>query len=168
MNHQQPLPLLQDIGLFKRTECSCKICRENCKIIPGYLIWNDFAAIYQHMNPSVSFTEFIKLYFLASDGAIVMKEGNVFRIGTIVPRRNDKGFCVFFSNSERCLIHKVAPFGCRYFDCKQTRMEADERTKFGLNLIREDVDYKHVWNVLKHHKLIAIPPEEARRKFKNG
>lgn len=165
MNQLQPL--LQPItGIhFKRTICSCKICRNNCKVIPGYLIWNDLISIYHYMNPIVEFTQFIKLYFLASKGAIVMKEGNIFRIPTIVPKRYDDGSCIFLTNEEKCIIHPVAPFGCRYFDCKQTKEEADEISKFGLTIIRINDDYKNVWSFLFHNNLIAIPPEEIRKGF---
>ena len=155
-------------GLFKRTICSCSICRDNCKIIPGYLIWNDFRDIYSFMNPAVSFEQFIKLYFLASQGAIVGVADKIFRIPTIVPKRNEKGYCIFLDTNERCKIHKVSPFGCKYFDCQQTKQEADNISAFGLNLIIKDKEYGQMWQNLFDNKLIAIPPEQARKGFYNG
>jgi Fe-S-cluster containining protein len=165
MKAQQPQ---QAIGqLFNRTECSCQMCKNNCKVIPGYLIWSDLREIYSFLNPTVNFEQFIKLYFLASKGAIVGVADKIFRIPTIVPRRNNKGYCIFFDNNERCKIHKVSPFGCRYFDCKQTKQEADNISAFGLNLIIKDKEYSQVWQKLFEDGLIAIPPEQARQQFVN-
>lgn len=150
---------------FKRTICSCNICRTNCKVIPGYLIYNDLINIYHFINPVVKFEQFIELYFLASDGAIVMKNCNIFRIPTIVPKRNNQGYCIFLTNEEKCKIHSVAPFGCRYFDCKQTKEEADYISKYGLSSILENTVYKDIWLHLKNKNLVAIPPEQTRKNF---
>ena len=150
---------------FKRTICSCNICRTNCKVIPGYLIYTDLTNIYQFINPVVKFEQFIELYFLASDGAIVMREGKIFRIPTIVPKRNNQGSCIFLLIGDKCKIHSVAPFGCRYFDCSQTKEEADYISKYGLSNILENTVYKDIWLHLKNKNLVAIPPEQARKNF---
>jgi Fe-S-cluster containining protein len=151
-------------GGLKRTFCSCEICKENCKIIPGYLIPNDLNAIYNFMNPTVKFIDFIKLYFLASPGAIVMKDGNIFRIPTIVPARNKKtNYCIFFTKDEKCFIHKVSPYGCRYFDHSQTREEGENISKYGLNQIIISRGYNEIHYQLWSNNLRAKPPEELRK-----
>ena len=47
----QPVQQHQLGGLpFKRTICSCNICRTNCKTIPGYLLYDDLINMYFKVN----------------------------------------------------------------------------------------------------------------------
>jgi len=157
---QQPV---QCGGLpFERTYCSCNECREYCKLMPGYLILDDVIAIYHYLNPAVSFNQYYKLYFLASPGAIVMKNGKIGRIGTLVPRRKLNGNCIFFTAEQKCQIHPVAPFGCRYFDHSTTKKKGDSISQVGLELIFKSKKYFEIWKELCIEKLYAIPPEKLR------
>jgi len=167
---QQAQPQQQVIGKhnLNRNICACDICKTNCKIIPGYLVFQDILNIYNYYNPVIGFTCFIQLFFLASPGAIVMKNENIFRIPTIVPTRNKKtNHCIFFTSDEKCSIHHISPFGCRYFNCKQTEEEADNISKLGLNNIINDLEYKKIWITLNENDLIAESPEKLREKL-NG
>lgn len=155
---------------FIRNVCSCKQCKENCKIIPGYLAPDDCIAIYGYLNPVVKFIDFAKLHFLASPGAIVMRNGEILRIPTIVPARNkETGYCIFFTKEEKCRIHPVAPFGCRYFAHFQSIEESNAISKVGLYSIIDSLNtggsYIKLWQELWNNDLRAIPPEELRKRF---
>lgn len=164
--HTQPQQQVHGGHNFSRNICDCKICKENCKIIPGYLAPDDCVAIYGYLNPAVSFVKFTKLFFLASPGAIIMKGGELYRIPTIVPARNKTtDHCIFFTNDEKCSIHPVAPFGCRYFAHFQSGEEADAITKVGLYNIIISLSYAKLWDELWKNDLRAKPPEELRKRF---
>lgn len=172
MNQQHQTRLRACIGPpFKRTICACNVCKQNCKTIPGYTLFEDIVDIYYYITPLINFIDWCKLFFLASPGAIVgIKEGEelkMFRIPTIVPKRNNKGYCIFLKEDEMCSIHPVSPFGCKYFDCKQTREEGDNISKYGLSSIINDIQYKNLWEILYANGLIAKGPEELRKEL-NG
>jgi hypothetical protein len=161
---QVQLQPLQVFGNLKRNICSCEQCKSYCKTMPGYATYKDILNIYQYYNPAITFTNWIKLCFLASPGAIVMKGGKIFRIPTIVPARSKKtGHCIFFTPKEKCSIHDFSPFGCRYFDCKQTKEEGDKISKIGLNNIINEPEYTKIWITLNTYNLISPPPEELRK-----
>jgi hypothetical protein len=97
-----------------RTNCSCKMCRLNCKVMPGYLIPADL----ERMIPAGADPfRWAEENLLASPGALVMKRGKSFRIPTLVPATKPDGSCIHLTKDERCDIHDVAPFGCAFFDC---------------------------------------------------
>lgn len=154
-------------GVLTRTICSCEICKQNCRVIPGYTLYEDIINIYYYITPLTNFMDWCKLFFLASPGAIVgikEEEGlKIYRIPTIVPKRDKDGYCIFFSRDEKCSIHPISPFGCRYFDCKQTGEEADNISKYGLMNISTDTHYKKLWDILHKSGLIAKGPEELRK-----
>lgn len=51
MNQEQQIQHRQCGGLpFKRTICSCETCKEYCKIMPGYTIWDDLVVIYHYVS----------------------------------------------------------------------------------------------------------------------
>ena len=87
-----------------RTECSCQLCQAGCRTMPGYLIAEDL----KHFDNE----DLVNLR--GSNGAVVMVEGNVMQLPTVVPAQQENGECVFYSNG-RCDIHDKAPFGCRMF-----------------------------------------------------
>jgi len=97
---------------------------------PGPLIPGDFERIAEHLGED---TETAKQHFVASPGAIVrdMISGKVKRIGTITPK-SVKGRCVFLDKDNRCTIHKVAPFGCAYFDAHMSDDVADPRSYYAV------------------------------------
>ena len=113
---------------FARTECACGECALNCRYIPGYLIPTDLDAMAAHLGYESVLT-FALENLLASPGATVMADGQVFQIPTLVPARQVNGACKFLTTESRCAIHAVSPFGCSHFDVHQSKTEADERRK---------------------------------------
>ena len=58
---------------------------------------------------------------LASPGALVMKDGALFRIQTLVPAIQEDGACIYLTEENLCSIHDISPFGCAFFDCGPER-----------------------------------------------
>jgi hypothetical protein len=156
---------------FKRTICNCEQCRLNCKVIPGYLIPSDIFPICNLLGMEKRIFDFSEKYLLASPGAKVIKNGEIFRIKTLVPTRNKMDYCIFFTELSECAIHTISPFGCRYFDCTKTMEECDNISSIGLNSIMqkgvpEASIYSLLWDNLEKKGLISPGPEILRKKFK--
>jgi hypothetical protein len=81
---------------FPRTECACAECVLNCQYIPGYLIPSDLTAIAAELGFDNLLT-FALEYLLASPGATVMANGEMFQIPTLVPARQANGACQFLT-----------------------------------------------------------------------
>lgn len=81
---------------FNRTECACAECALNCRFIPGYLIPTDIAAIANHLGYENLLT-FALENLLASPGATVMTNRELFQIPTLVPARQPNGACKFLT-----------------------------------------------------------------------
>lgn len=152
-----------------RTECACSTCVNNCRHLPGYLIPADLERISRYLGYK-SIVKFAFDCLLASPGATVARfDGSIFRIPTLVPRRKADGSCIFLGEGNRCTIHGVSPFGCSFFDCKQTPEETNRRSVRGLQEIAQcwvyasRYIYPMVWRLLDMANLRAIPPEIARR-----
>lgn len=97
----------------ERVSCICRECRRNCLYIPGYLIPADLdRMIPEGVNP-IAWAE---LNLLASPGATVIKDGEIFRIGTLVPKTKPDGSCIHY-HKRGCAIWETAPFGCAFFGC---------------------------------------------------
>lgn len=150
---------------FHRTECACEECALNCRFIPGYLIPTDIAAIAHHLGYE-NLVTFALENLLASPGAIVMAEGQVFQIPTLVPQRQADGACKFLTAENRCAIHAVSPYGCSHFDVHQSKAEADERSLTGLQAIAREWKagglYARFWTILHAMKRDAPSPTKAR------
>jgi len=118
----------------QRTECACKLCVLNCKVRPGALIPADLDRMipkWADDNPDEKhdLLTWAESNLLASPGAIVSKDGELFRISSLVPATREDGSCINLTADGRCSIHETAPFGCAFFDCKsdprdQTLMRA--------------------------------------------
>lgn len=101
---------------------------------------------------------------LASPGAKVFSaEKGVYRIGTIVPDRKPDGSCIFFGADERCEIHSVAPFGCAFFDDHMSQKKGDRRSKFILEAIDKDEEYKARRARIELRGRIVESPEALRK-----
>jgi hypothetical protein len=168
--NKQSLPIVDaartEFG-FYRTQCDCSECTRPCRNLPGYLIPDDLHRIYRHMAPDQDLLTWARQYLLASPGALVMRDREVFRIPTLVPSRRPDGACIFLTPDDRCAIHSVSPFGCGFFDSHMTHTECDRRSKLGLYAIirawNAGDDYAHVWLALAEDSLVAPPPEVARK-----
>jgi hypothetical protein len=153
-----------------RTTCDCDLCAANCRFIPGYLLPEDLTNIPLFLSYSELF-EFAEKNLLASPGALVMKNGKVLRIRTIVPARDEQGWCRFFDGS-LCTIHPVAPFGCAFFDAHQAQSESNTISAKGLEILARLWEnqprslYCQVWNHLYRKGMQAPAPEECRNRMR--
>jgi hypothetical protein len=154
---------------FGRTICACRECTLNCHYIPGYLIPSNLERIKQHLSPRADLQVWARQYLLASPGALVLHQGRMVRIPTLVPARRPDAACTFLTDADRCAIHAAAPFGCAYFDAHQGTAESDRRSKRGLHAIIEAwgarEPYALIWMMLADAGLIAPPPEVARKQL---
>ena len=111
--------------------------------------------------------EFLLGHFQASDGAVAMRQGKVFRIPTIVPKLTENG-CVFLDEDDRCKIWEHAPVGCSHFDVHQTAEEANRISQWALraNMMAFEAEdhYARVWHWL--WDIGKVPPPVAERREK--
>lgn len=158
---------------FERTICSCDSCSNHCRFIPGYLVPSDLERIARFLGFKNLVTFAIE-NLLASPGAIVMKNGRLFRIPTLVPRRKKNGSCLFLDERGGCKIHVVSPYGCAFFDSHQTQEEANMRSSRGLEEIARlwTHPYIHtytvIWRMLHGAGLCAPSPQDARRQMEEA
>lgn len=155
---------------FARTKCDCEQCRVPCKFMPGYLVPSDLARIKNEIAGHRTIEQIAEDWFLASPGAIVKKDGRMFRIPTIVPQTEEKtGHCIFLDEQGLCKIHEVAPYGCAFFDFHMTDKEGDCRSKAGLTAIVEDFQnggiYSTTWRFLAKRGLVAPDSIHQRAKM---
>lgn len=150
---------------FERTTCNCRDCVENCRRISGSLIPNDLKRLLPGRIADALPWAFDNL--LASPGALVVINGNMKRIPTIVPKRLSDGACKFLVNN-LCAIHENAPYGCAFFGHMPKR-EEDERSCKGLRSILEASElanaYKSLWTILYKNGHRARPPEAIRAEW---
>lgn len=155
---------------FVRTECACAECVMNCQYLPGYLIPEDLPALAAELGYD-NWEKFALENLAASPGATVMtREGDVLQIPTLVPQRKANGACKFLTAAHRCQVHAVKGYGCAYFDCHQSRAEADARSLQGLHAVAQDWAmhgmYAHLWLFLDAHGIRAVPPLEAKARLR--
>src|SRR5262249_49754312 len=98
---------------------------------------------------------------------LVMRHGQTFRIPTLVPARRSDGACIFLTETAKCSIHPVSPYGCAYFDSHMSHAEADCRSLRGLQAVAEawragDV-YARLWTALSPSGVVAESLELARQ-----
>lgn len=116
---------------FERTVCGCADDVANCRRQPGPIGPGDLERIAAHLSEPVTS---VLRWFKASPGAVVLdrRTGSMVRVGSITPRQNSDGSCIFLKN-DRCQIHPVAPFGCAYFD---VHMDAEEGNRRAMWLVQ--------------------------------
>lgn len=135
---------------FERTVCACADCQSCCRRQPGYLIPGDVDRLVAATGRPA------KEFLVASPGAVVMNlETRVQRrIGTITPKFHG-GKCVLLDDNGRCTVHAVAPFGCAFFDTHMKIHEGQQRSRWGLEQIVKNQEYKTIRSKLsltKHYK----------------
>jgi Fe-S-cluster containining protein len=144
------MPLLQPP--FDRTSCACESCTEFCTKSPGHLIPADLFRITDRLIADRLITEprDVLTYLQASAGAVVgdAQTGKLYRIGTIVPKRQEDGRCIFLTEDNRCAIHSVSPFGCAFFDSHMNQIEGSARSMWGLRQISGTPAYEEARQVL--------------------
>lgn len=110
----------------ERASCSCRGCRRNCLYMPGFAIPSDLPRM---IPPGADPLRWAETNLLASPGAKVMKDGEIFRIGTLVPATKPDGSCMHYQK-RGCAIWETAPFGCAFFGCGA--QAEDRMTQLGL------------------------------------
>ncbi len=107
---------------------------------------------------------------LASPGAVVMRVGQLYRVPTLVPARQDNGWCKFLyetddSGERRCRIHEYAPFGCAFFVAHGPDASRHDLSAKGLGAIIEaganDHLYWQIWQDLHSLGRVAQDPIDA-------
>lgn len=149
---------------FSSTVCACAECIEKCVVMSGVCSPKDIER--WSIQYGAAFFTWALEHLAASPGAIVLKNGQMTRIPTIVPRREASGQCHWLDADNKCSIHAEAPYGCSVFDCRQQRTEADRRSVVVHRAIFEDFEqaggYSLVWRLLRNAGKIVRGPEEVR------
>lgn len=157
------------LSYFERTSCDCSKCAAACRTMPGYLIPGDIERIAAYVGADPDDEKFLIANFRASEGPLVQRDGNRFRIPTIVPAQyDDNGKCVFMTRDGRCSVHQVSPFGCSRFNvCDEPTRDAEMRSTAGLFDILKNWDYNLVWMFLYETGHRAPPLAERRGRLAN-
>lgn len=162
------------VRLIERTRCDCNKCKEYCTVMPGFLVPEDLANLCRHTGFENSPEEFAEKFLAASPGALVMYNGEPFRIRTLVPKTKPDGDCIFF-HDDKCVVHEVSPFGCSMFGARPPWVAFAEDFLSQCALMHLHVVwhapflkmhelYTHLWNRLDAMGCNAIDP--ALLKFK--
>jgi hypothetical protein len=153
---------------FARTVCACNSCRKFCGHLSGMVSPADLA---RWREAYTAHERWFLASLAASPGALVLQQGQVRRIPTIVPRRTASGRCHFFTKRGDCGIHASAPYGCGWFDSHMPRAEADPRSQRALEAIAADFaqggPYSQLWQALHDAGHVVDGPEAARRHLRN-
>ena len=119
---------------IKRTNCACEKCRHGCQTLTGYLLPEDLPGYMseswqgEHGQTGRAVFWWAEKNLLASEGALVARGGEFFRIPTLVPATRENGHCVHYVG-ERCAVHKNSPAGCRLFNaCALGQKAAKQET----------------------------------------
>lgn len=150
----------------KRTECGCASCSLNCCFMPGYLIPSDLDRLIPFGVDPLAWAE---TQLLASPGALVARQGQRFRIRTLVPAVDAAGACIHLTAKGRCAIWRVSPFGCAFFDCgPDPRVEASCRALMAVadEWGKPDSLYTHIWLHLQARGLVQFSPEVLRERMR--
>jgi hypothetical protein len=132
------------------------------------LIPADLNRIAEYLNES-DLTRFAFDNLLASPGAIIYISGKLISIRTLVPARRSDSACRFLTAEDRCSIHPVSPYSCAFFQCGQSKEEADALSLRGLVEVakawrRGDL-YAQLWMMLYHAGRVAPSPIESRARM---
>lgn len=136
-----------------RLVCACEACVTNCRFLPGYLIPSDLRRL---VPAGAGLLSWAREHLRASPGATVLRlhadgRREVIRVPTLVPAHRDDLSCRWLEG-DRCTVHAVAPFGCAFFACSQSRSESDALSSAGLAAIMADDEdagvYRGVWYAL--------------------
>jgi hypothetical protein len=152
----------------RRSICACDDCQKNCRFVPGYLIPSDLKRM---IPPGADPLEWAERNLLASPGAVVsVRDGGLLRVPTLVPATRPDGACIHFNAEGRCDIHGIAPFGCAFFSCKQSREKGNSLSKNGIRAVALALAdpaslYCRILEHLQHKQLLSPSPEEKRMRM---
>jgi hypothetical protein len=106
---------------------------------------------------------------LASPGAIVSKDGELFRIPTLVPAVKPDGECINLTSKGLCKIHENAPFGCAFFDCGPERNQLSHSGLTAVMQAHGETDppslYSRIWVHLYCFGHRQLAPEVLRSRL---
>lgn len=137
---------------FPRIYCTCAKCQATCRVMPGLCIPGDLDRIARAAAPldlwsgedAEGCKNWTANHFLAS--------AETDNVPSIVMAARKDGSCVFFNHeSERCVIHESAPFGCSHLDPHLNYREAALRMAVAYDWIRRSVGnptnntYAQIW-----------------------
>jgi hypothetical protein len=133
--------------------------------LPGFLIPADL----ERMIPAgADPVEWAEANLEASPGALVMKDGQTFRIPTLCMATKPDGSCIYFEK-RRCMIWEDSPFGCAFFGCDYPQEGQLPLSHAGLNAVyeawREESLYKRIWYHLWESGRQAEAPESKRARM---
>lgn len=134
--------------------------------MPGFLIPTDLDRLIPDGTDPLVWAE---TNLLASPGALVLKDGQTFRIPTLVPAVKADGSCINLTAEGQCNIHEIAPFGCAYFDCGPER---NNLSSSGLNAVYYSIFlnpvslYRRIWTYLADRGLTQKHAEVLREKMR--
>jgi hypothetical protein len=152
---------------YERTTCACEGCKKNCEFMPGFLIPADRERMIPPSQEPITWAE---QNLLASPGALVSKDGLLFRIPTLVPAVKSDGSCIHLTSDSLCNIHGIAPFGCSHFDCGPER---GHLSTYGLmavhNAFRDQTSLYHkIWVHLFRSGHTQQKAEVLRKKMREA
>lgn len=159
MKHSKGLTGSELRALYERTACDCHKCVSACKTMPGSLAPGDMHQIATFLGEEIT-DEFVGDHFEASEGALALRDGEVIRIPTIVPKQKGDGRCVFLTDDDRCSIHSVSPFGCSRFKVCGDDEEQGVLQKTSvamLECVMRSIEYIMMWSHLWERGKRAAP-----------
>ena len=176
-------------GVERPKSCRCGGCVGFCRKMPGMVIPSDLKRMmppfqcnrcYRAMEGTTACDgacacggliqntdplKWAERYLRASPGAIVMKDGMMFRIPTLVPAKLEGG-CIYLSEEGACTINDAAPFGCAFFGhnqpTKNEYLSAEGLKAVFHNQQLEGSLYWTLWVHLHSRSLTAEGPEVLR------
>ena len=142
-----------------RSSCACSGCVINCMFMPGFLIPADLERMIPADTDPLQWAE---SNLLASPGALVMRQGETFRVNTLVPAIQSNGACINLVDG-RCSIHAVAPFGCAFFSCEDEIPHLATSGILAVILAGPESLYRRIWEHLDKHSYKQHAPEVLRK-----
>lgn len=142
-----------------RLHCQCRHCVKVCKAAPGFLTPVDLERITDAHVPPETSQDCRQLWQI--DHFRYSEEE-----GTIIPRQHEDGRCIFLDDSDECVIHDIAPYGCSHVNRCGDPVEMGERARAGLLSIEEDYDnhgpYAELVDHLASRQAFCAPPLDER------
>lgn len=150
---------------YERTVCDCETCTTNCKVMPGCLAPGDLDTMIPAGADPFLWSE---SNLLASPGAVVAKNGQIFTIPTLVPASKPDGSCIHLSPEGLCQIHEISPVGCAFFDCGPDRRDGlMEQLLSDIYIAHQSHQlYWHLWVHLAYKGLTREAPAILRERMR--
>jgi hypothetical protein len=124
--------------------------------MPGFLIPADLKRM---IPPDVDPFSWAEKNLRASPGVGIknLETGEVFHVPTLRPARGLDKACIFLRKG-KCSIHRVAPFECAFFDCRNTSAVLRQAGILAIHEAQPDSLYHRLWCHLDDLGLRAIAP----------